>query len=112
MRKPKPIVILDACRNNPFERSWSRSANGNGLASLSAPLGTFVAYATAPGTTASDGTSGNGLFTQSLLQYMSEEGLELTDVFKRVTRKVIEKSNKKQIPWVSSNFTGDFYFKK
>ncbi len=58
------IVILDACRNNPFERSWGRSTNGSGLAFMQAPSNSFIAYATSPGQTASDGTGNNGLYTE------------------------------------------------
>ena len=61
------IVILDACRNNPFERSWSRNSNGNGLAYMDAPGGSLIAYSTAPGKTASDGYSRNSPFTSGLL---------------------------------------------
>jgi uncharacterized caspase-like protein len=57
------IVILDACRNNPFERSWTRSESGKGLAFMNAPKGTLIAYATSPGSTAADGSGNNGLYT-------------------------------------------------
>jgi len=102
------IVILDACRNNPFARSF-RSAR-NGLASIDAPSGTLIAYATAPGSVAIDGEGDNGLYTSELLGAMRQSGNKIEDVFKRVRIAVQAKSNGKQIPWESSSLVGDFYF--
>lgn len=102
------IIILDACRNNPFARSW-RSA-GSGLAFINAPTGTLIAYSTAPGSVASDGTGSNGLYTEELLKQISVEGLKIEDVFKNVRSEVLDKSNKMQTPWESSSLVGDFYF--
>ncbi|HYP28875.1 MAG TPA: caspase family protein [Blastocatellia bacterium] len=104
------IVILDACRNNPFARSF-RSAT-RGLAMMNAPSGTVVAYSTAPGSIASDGDGENGLYTQELLNGMRVPGLKIEDVFKRVRIAVKEKSQGKQIPWETSALDGDFYFVK
>jgi uncharacterized protein (TIGR02145 family) len=104
------IVILDACRDNPFERSWTRSAKGRGLAYMSAPVGSIIAYATAPGSTASDGTGDNGLYTSALLKNMIEPGIKIEDVFKKVRIMVKEQSNEAQIPWESTSLEGDFYF--
>jgi hypothetical protein len=105
---PISIVILDACRNNPFERSFRKI--GGGLAQMDAPKGSFIAYATAPGKTAADGDGKNGLFTQELLKQIKEPGLPLESVFKRVRSGVSVKSGDTQIPWDSSSMTGDFYF--
>lgn len=102
------IVILDACRNNPFARSF-RSVN-NGLASIDAPSGTLIAYATAPGSVASDGEGRNGLYTMALLNTMRSPGLKIEDVFKRVRGAVQSKTMERQVPWESSSLTGDFYF--
>jgi uncharacterized caspase-like protein len=102
------IVIMDACRNNPFARSFRSSSRG--LASMDAPKGTFIAYATASDNVASDGTGDNSPYTSSLVQQLNKPGLKLEDVFKRVSREVQDKTNGKQVPWVGSNFTGDFYF--
>ena len=102
------IVILDACRNNPFARSF-RSAS-RGLASMDAAKGSFIAYATASGDVASDGTGGNSPYTSALVQQLKKPGLKLEDVFKKVSAEVQIKTNGKQVPWVGSNFTGDFYF--
>ncbi|MBF0541507.1 MAG: caspase family protein [Nitrospirae bacterium] len=103
------IVILDACRNNPFARSF-RSVE-NGLAQMKAPKGSFIAYATAPGSVASDGEGKNGLYTQELMYSMQKPGLKIEEMFKDVRSSVQSKSNDKQTPWESSSITGDFYFK-
>jgi uncharacterized caspase-like protein len=102
------IVILDACRNNPFSRSFRSSSSG--LASIDAPIGTLIAYATSPGRTASDGSGGNGLYTKELLAAMRVPGLKIEDVFKRVRSEVRRQSNNQQIPWEASSIEGDFYF--
>ncbi len=105
------IVILDACRNNPFARSF-RSGGNNGLATTIAPKGTFIAYATAPGSVASDGTGQNGLYTEELVKAMRTPGKRIEDVFKQVRNGVYEKSGKQQVPWENSSIFGDFYFKQ
>ena len=102
------LVILDACRDNPFARSFRSAAAG--LASMDAASGTFVAYATAPGRTADDGSGGNGLYTEQLMRYMRTPGLKVEDVFKRVRIDVERTSGGKQVPWESSSLKGDFYF--
>ena len=102
------IVILDACRNNPFARSF-RSAD-KGLAKMDAPTGSFIAYATAPGSVAADGDGRNGLYTQYLLQYMKEPNLSVERVFKKVRLAVVNDTALKQTPWESSSLLGDFYF--
>jgi hypothetical protein len=103
------IVVLDACRNNPFARSLRSGSRG--LAVMKAPSGTIIAYATAPGEVASDGASRNGLYTQELLRNIQTAGLLLEDVFKRTRVAVRQNSNGKQIPWESSSLEGDFYFR-
>lgn len=107
---PMNIVILDACRNNPFKTS-SRSAN-RGLASTTAPTGTFIAYATAPGSVAADGNGANGLYTQELLKMLRVPGLTIEQVFKKVRAKVLQQTGGKQTPWENSSIIGDFYFKR
>jgi uncharacterized caspase-like protein len=103
------VVILDACRNNPFERKF-RSTAGGGLAQIEAPEGTMIAYATAPGKVASDGTGDNGLFTQELLKAIRQPGRAVEQVFKDVRRNVMKATGGEQTPWESSSLTGDFYF--
>lgn len=104
------IIILDACRNNPFERSWTRSATGKGLAFMSAPRGTLIAYATAPGSTASDGSGMNGLYTSALLESIRIPGITIIQMFQNVRNIVSQKSHDQQIPWESTSLTADFYF--
>lgn len=104
------IIILDACRNNPFERSWNRSSGGNGLAFMDAPSGTLIAYATAPGSTASDGTGKNGLYTEALVSSIKIPNISALEMFQNVRKTVAEKSNDQQIPWESTSLTGEFYF--
>ncbi|HWS85548.1 MAG TPA: caspase family protein [Pyrinomonadaceae bacterium] len=102
------IMILDACRNNPFARSFRSGSRG--LAQMDAPSGTLIAYSTAPGSVASDGTERNGLYTQEFLKNLRTPGLGLEDVFKRVRVSVRSLTQGKQTPWESSSLTGDFYF--
>lgn len=104
------IVILDACRNNPFERSWSRALDGSGLAFMNAPTGSLIAYSTSPGRTASDGAGSNGLYTEALLKNMRTPDITILQMFQNVRRSVSEQSYKKQIPWESTSLTDDFYF--
>ncbi len=102
------VVILDACRNNPFARSF-RSA-GRGLAQMEAPSGTLIAYATAPGRVASDGSGEHGLYTQHLLAHLETPGLPVELLFKRVREGVERETNSQQVPWESSSLKGEFSF--
>jgi tetratricopeptide (TPR) repeat protein len=104
------IIILDACRNNPFP-ALTRSAGQQGLGEMKRARGSFIAYATAPGSVASDGTGKNGLYTQELLKAMRKPGLTIEQVFKEVRGNVSRMSDHKQDTWDSSNIIGDFYFK-
>lgn len=102
------IVVLDACRDNPF----GGATTGRGLAPLDAPSGTFLAYATAPGNVAEDGDakSGNGLYTQYLLLELKKPMARIEDVFKRVRFAVRKASAGRQIPWESTSLEEDFQF--
>ncbi|CAN5548954.1 hypothetical protein BH11PSE7_BH11PSE7_30100 [soil metagenome] len=102
------IVVLDACRDNPF----GGITTGKGLAPLDAPGGTFLAYATAPGNVAGDGdaNSGNGLYTQYLLQELKKPQASIENVFKRVRFSVRKASGGKQIPWEITSLEDDFQF--
>ncbi|MBL8348341.1 MAG: caspase family protein [Rubrivivax sp.] len=104
------IVILDACRNNPFTRSYRSGQQG--LAQMDAPVGTLVAYATAPGSVAVDSRPGmrNGLYTTHLLEAVRQRGLKVEEVFKQVRGAVLRASGNKQQPWESTALVGDFYF--
>jgi len=99
------VVILDACRNNPFERRMRGASRG--LAAVDAARGTLVAYATAPGSVAADGDGKNGLYTEELLEALREPGLKIEEVFKRVRINVARRSKGAQTPWESSSLTGD-----
>lgn len=101
------IVILDACRNNPFARSFRSISSG--LAQMDAPKGTLIAYATAPGSVAADGEGRNGIFTKYLLENMQKSGLLIEMVFKNVRVSVLRDTDNKQVPWESSSLTGNFY---
>ena len=102
------ILVLDACRNNTFPQI-SR-APGNGLAEMRKARGSFIAYSTAPGSTASDGIGRNGLYTQELLKAIQKPNRSLEQVFKEVRINVLRLSGEKQYTWDNSNITGDFYF--
>jgi uncharacterized caspase-like protein len=102
------IVILDACRNNPFVRDFRSTING--LAPMQAPAGTLVAFSTAPGQTAIDGTGQFGLYTEQLVANLTVPGLKIEDVFKNVRIGVQRSSGGRQVPWENTSLTGDFYF--
>jgi Caspase domain len=102
------IVVLDACRDNPF--ADGKAASGKGLAPQDAPTGTFLAYATAPGNVAQDGTGKNGLYTGFLLQELQKPTARIEDVFKRVRFSVRKASEGAQIPWETTSLEDDFVF--
>ena len=101
------IIVLDACRDNPF----GSQASGKGLAQLEAPLNTYIAFATAPGNVAQDGNekTGNGLFTEYIIKELQKPA-PIEDMFKRVRLQVRKASNGSQIPWDSSSLEMDFAF--
>jgi uncharacterized caspase-like protein len=118
------IVILDACRDNPFtsqalevSRSLSRSAGKQplkvaaGLAQTFAPPGTFLAYSTAPGQVASDGAGRNSPYSGALIAALKLPALKLEDVFKQVRNQVAQATQNQQIPWDNSSVFRDFYFR-
>jgi uncharacterized caspase-like protein len=101
------IVILDACRNNPF-----KGARGgiDGMASMTGPKGSLIAYATAPDSVADDNTSArNGLYTSYLKKYLLQPGLTVESMFKKVREGVLSE-NPEQVPWETSSIIGDFCF--
>jgi uncharacterized caspase-like protein len=105
---PMNVVILDACRENPF--GGDVKLDQKGLSQLDAPPGTILAYATAPGNLASDGDGANGLYTEQLLREMKVPEAKIEDVFKRVRLTVRRRSNGQQIPWESTSLEEDFWF--
>ncbi len=105
---PANLVILDACRNNPFGRDFR--VEQRGLSQVDAPVGTLLAYATAPGNVAIDGEGENGLYTEHLLREMRVPDAKVEDIFKRVRLGVRRNSKGMQIPWESTSLEDDFYF--
>jgi formylglycine-generating enzyme required for sulfatase activity len=102
------IVILDACRNNPLSRGM-RSAS-TGLAKMDAPLGSFIAYSTAPGQTAADGKGQNSPYTAALAKAIQKPGIAIEEAFRDARVDVLAATGKEQIPWESSSLTGAFQF--
>lgn len=116
------IVVLDACRVNPFaggvivgpdgRRLKFRGATPGGLATLDAPVGTLVAFSTAPNGVALDSASSeHSVYARHLLANMSMPGLQIEQLFKRVRIGVAEDTGRVQVPWESSSLTADFCFK-
>ena len=104
------IVVLDACRNNPFADRGLRAIEG-GLAQVNAPDGTLIAYATRPGTTAQDGSGAHSPYSQALTEALGEQGRGLFDVFNDTAVQVMHRTNRAQIPWTDeSAIEGSFYF--
>jgi caspase domain-containing protein len=102
------IVLLDACRDNPF--SEINKTSGKGLAIVDAPAGSLVSYATAPGGTAEDGTGADSPYTGSLTKIARQPGLPLEQALKRVRLAVHQTTDGRQTPWESSSLTSDFVF--
>lgn len=102
------IVILDACRNNPFARKWRSSQRG--LAPIQSARGALIAFATEPGGVAADGEGENGLYTSFLLKHLKTPNLDVELMFKRVREDVVQATQNKQVPWESSSLVGDFSF--
>jgi uncharacterized protein YgiM (DUF1202 family) len=99
------VVILDACRNNPF-RGVMRGASP-GLAAIDAARGTLIAYSTAPGAVSADGDDANSPYTAALVKQLAEPGMKAEEMFKRVRGRVVEVTKGAQTPWESSSLTGD-----
>jgi uncharacterized caspase-like protein len=105
------VVILDACRDNPFAKSAS-AGNLQGLAQMDAPIGTLLAYATAPGKGAPDGIGNrsNSIYTAELARHLLTPGLPVELMFKRVREAVVRESRQLQVPWEHSSLLGEFAF--
>lgn len=102
------IVILDACRNNPFKQ---RGFSDMGLALVKAPTGTLIAYSTSPGERAKDaGIGNNSIYTGALLKHISDKNIPIEEMFKRVRTTVYSLSHGKQISWEHTSLIGDFCF--
>lgn len=101
------IVVLDACRNNPFP---TINDAGRGLAIVDAPNGSIVGYSTAPGSQGLDGSGGHSPYTSAFLQLAREPNLPIEQLFKRIRLEVNHSTDGRQTPWESSSLTSDFYF--
>lgn len=101
------IIMLDACRNNPFGRSYQPEQRG--LSQFDAPVGSLLAYATSPGNVAADGSGQNGLYTENLLRELSVHGARIEDALKRVRLNVRLASGGTQIPWETTSLENDVY---
>jgi len=108
-RNPVNIVILDACRDNPFGAKLQASAKG--FAQMEAPAGTLIAYSTAPGTAAADGGGRNGLYTGHLLVEMKKPGAPIEETFRAVRAAVRRDSKGAQVPWESTSLETEFKFR-
>jgi hypothetical protein len=104
------IIILDACRKNPWERKWHRATGSRGLASVYAPKGTIVGFATSPGEVAYEGTGRNGTYTAALLQHIETPDCSIETMFKRVRNTVAADSKGRQTSWEHTSLSGEFYF--
>lgn len=105
------IIILDACRDNPWERRWHRSAAVQGLASVYAPRGTLIAFATSPGQIAGDGKGRrNGSYTEALLQHIGTADCAIESMFKRVRNTLSAATDGKQVSWEHTSLAGEFFF--
>ncbi len=102
------IVLLDACRDNPFGKSFRSASRGLAIVSNS-PSGSFISYSTSPGQVASDGEGKNSPYTRALLENISQPGLTINKVFMNVRSKVKKETG--QVPWELSSLEGDFYFR-
>jgi len=109
------FIVLDACRDNPFESNWNktRSLKGAGLAKTPPPTGSLIAFSTDHGQTAADGDGGNSLYSQALAEKLLEENVSIEQVFKNVRTEVLRLSGDTQSPVEESKLTGDaFYLNK
>jgi Caspase domain len=104
------IIILDACRDNPYERAWHRSSATRGMAPVFAPKGTLIAFATSPGQVAKDGVGRNGAYTAALLQHIDTPDCSLESMFKRVRNTLSAATKQKQISWEHTSLSGEFFF--
>jgi hypothetical protein len=102
------FVILDACRDNPFRDTFRVSASG--LAQMSGPSGSLIAYATAPGATAQDGYNRNGTYTSHILQNIKIPDMPVEVLFRKVREGVERETKRTQTPWELSSIKGEFTF--
>jgi len=105
------IIILDACRNNPMQRSFRSAMRGLAPMRSDSVRGTFIAYSTSPGQTAADGAGANSPYSAALASAIVQPGVGIEEIFRDVRGKVMKATQDKQIPWDSSSLTAPFFFK-
>jgi len=106
------IIILDACRNDPYSKGWYRGEGEKGLVEIrKKPRQSFIAFATSPYDIANDGIGKNSPYSEAIAKYITEPGVSIFGVFQKVAYEV-NKKYPKQIPWFNSSLFGDFYFKQ
>jgi hypothetical protein len=105
------IIILDACRNNPMQRSFRSAIRGLAPMQSDSVRGTFIAYSTSPGQTAADGSGKNSPYSAALASAIVKPGVGIEEAFRDVRAQVMAATQDKQIPWDSSSLTAPFFFK-
>ncbi len=106
------VMVLDACRDNPFGDAWeseTRSGLARGLAEMARPSGSVIMFSTSPGSVALDGEGDNSPFTAALVEEVQRPGVLLETTFKNIVRSVGERTEERQAPYLEGSFTGDFY---
>jgi uncharacterized caspase-like protein len=110
------MVILDACRNNPFRMAAAEGRTrsiGRGLSAVEPARGVLVAYAARDGTTADDGDTGHSPFTQALLTHLETPGVDIRIMFSKVRDSVLARTNNAQEPFTYGSLPGqEFYFRE
>ncbi len=107
---PLKIVVLDACRDNPFESTRSTGGTRGLAVQATAPSGTVIVYATAPNDVSQDGPGRNGVFTEAFLENLGAPGLEFREVFDKTGESVRKRTSGAQNPWMNSSYYGKLYF--
>jgi len=112
-RSKVALLFLDSCRDNPFSKKLTatRSAGFRGLGAVDAAAGTLIAFATAPGKTAEDGSGRHSPFTTALLKHIERPGVEVRQMLGNVRREVRESTANRQLPWENSALEGEFFFR-
>ena len=107
------FIVLDACRDNPFESNWNKTRSikkGGGLAKIPPPTGSLIAFSTDHGQTAADGDGENSLYSKALAEKLLEENVSIEQVFKNVRTEVLKLSGNTQSPVEESKLTGDVFY--
>jgi PQQ-dependent catabolism-associated CXXCW motif protein len=112
-RKREKIIILDACRDNPFRapNQQSRALLLRGFAQMGSEKGSLIVYSTNPGNTAEDGTGKNSVFTEIFVREIQKDGIEVGQALRSTTSAVVGATKGRQTPWYNSSLLGEFYFR-